>query len=679
MFARPSVVFLAASLLSAITASGQFLGSPTNVLFSSTNNAATAADSTVISPDGSWIATIATNNSIADVVVTEIDDDGTIIGQTNINFPNSINVSTANSGLVMAKNSKFCVCLGSGGVGDLVVIRRTASGGFDSVLVDYSAGSAPLIDTRPVIAPDGRYVCSLGAGTTSDLVFTPISYSVAGIPSPGTPINLSFPSSANIPTVTGVRPVVAPNSNSVAVVGTLTTGDIVVVTVPNPLTSGGLVATNIDYPSGNSIPTNSTPIVVAPDSTYYVTYGQSTTGDLVLTALSPSGVPQTPQNVLFPSSNNNLDTTVPTAIDGEGRILATNATLTAGDIVLCPVSTLGVAGTAVNVSYPSSNFVVSGSPQIKLAKSGRYAVGAGSSTIGDIVVTEIDYVYATNSLTATPRNVLFPNTNDIRTAATEIAVSNDGAFVATLGSNATVGDLVLVGVDTSGVPQTAVNVAYPFSMNVPSFFTEVVIDPGCDWVLTPGADTLGDVVLVPIERDVNCDLDTGTIEVNLFPSFNNISTTHSGPIAAPSGRFVVTPGSATIGDLVLTPIDDARVFVLDTPCLGQTIDLLFRSPADPFASYVAAISFGRCPGIALGDGRTVELVDDILFEMTPFNTGLFGFTGTFDPVGHAFAAIVLPVVPDARGQEIYCAFVVLDPGASLGIGTISAPCAILLR
>lgn len=676
-------MFLAAALSFTCLAAagrGQITGTSQNVLFSGSNSAQPAADQSVVAPDGSFIATIGTNASVADVVITLVDRTGTVTGQQNVNFPQAVNVSTANSGLVVDIHSRFCVCLGSGGLGDLVVIRPNSSGVWEGVLVDYPGGSAPAIDTRPAISPDGRYVVSLGAGTSNDLVFTPITVDSQGVIVPGSPIGISFPSSNNVPQITGVRPVTSFNGNAVAVPGTLTAGDIVVCSVPNPFAAAGLSATNVSYASSNSIPDVAVPVLISPDGTWCATFGQATLGDVVVTALNSLGAPTATQNVLFPSSNNAASTSASMSSDPRGRVIAVNGTIAAGDLVLVPVSSAGQPGTAVNIAYPSSNLIPAGSPAATFAPTGRYVVTAGTGTIGDFCITTVAYNSSTNTVTGTPVNVLFPGANDRRSTSAAWSISSDGAFVATLGQNATIGDLVIAPVDVYGVPGAAINVAYPNAINAPTFQGAPAIDPRADFVVTAGDDILGDLVITSIGRDANCLASVAATASTLFVSSNNLLTTTAGPVIAPSGQFVKSLGSPTIGDLVVTPIVDARVFSLAPARIGEAVVLRFRSPADAGRGFLAAASLNRCPGIALGDGRIFELTNDFVFlySLAPQPT-FYGMSGTLDSDGIGEALFVVPNLPDARGLPFYFAFAVLNPSASLGIGTLSRPGAVVLE
>ena len=609
-------------------------------------------------------------------------DEDAVVAQTQyVFFPSSIDVSAANSGVVMAKNSRFAAIIGSGGVGDLVIVRPNASGIFEGVLVDYAGGAVPALDTRPLISPDGRWVATLGAGTTSDLVITPIADNASGLVTPGTPVTVSYPTSNNVPQLTGIRLYTTFDGDAIVTTGTLIAGDIVVTSIPDPFAAPGIATFNVSYPSSNSIPQPVAPILVSPDGSWCATFGQSTVGDIVVTPLSATGVPSAAQNVLFPSSNNAVDQGSPIACDPRGRVVGTVGTLSTGDLVLVPISAAGVPGAVLNVNYPSSNFVPAGSPAATIDPTGRFAVTAGSGSTGDLVVTSLAYNASNNTVAASALNVLFPNAVDRRATASEWSIAEDGALIAVLGSNQTLADLVMVPVSTAGIPGAAINIAYPNSINVPSFQGAPAIDPRCDWIVTAGDDVLSDLVLIPIERDANCLAVPGTLELHVFPNANNVLGTTEGPRAAPSGQFLLTRGATNIGDFVISPIDDARVFLLDPPCIGTTVRLRLRSPGDGGLPFVLAASLNRCPGITLSDGRIVELTSDFVlaYSLLAPNPTFIGFQGVLDPNDQAEALFAIPFLPDFRGLPFYFAFAVYDGSAPTGFGTLSRPAAVVLE
>lgn len=669
------------ALLSPVFGQVGVLGTSANALFASNANIAAVQDAVAIAPDGSWICSLSSNTNVGDVIVTEVDPAGALVGSQALSFPSSVNVSAGNPGIVISPDSRFAVVLGSGGTGDLVLIRRATSSGFESVLVDYGAGTVPALGTIPVVSPDGRFIATLGAGSSSDLVLVPITTGPTGLVTPGTAILVAYGSANNVPQVTGIRPWIRFDGRAVATTGTSTTGDIVITTLPVPLTSAGITTSNISYAGGNSVSAVTAPIFFAPDGSYCATFGQPNLGDVVVTPLGATGSPGSPQNVLFASSNNAQSTSASLVSDAAGRVLATIGTISAGDLVLIPIDTAGVPGTPLNISYPASNFVPAGSPQASFSETGRFVVTSGSPTIGDLVVTRVTYSASGNSVSPVPVNVLFPGANDRRTVSAPWAISNDGSFVAVFGSNPTVGDLVLVPVAPDGTPGSAQNLAYPGSTNVPTYQDRPAIDPRGTFIVSAGEDLSSDLVLVTLERNPLCVQALANIETHVFAASNNGLSTSTGPRVSPSGQFILTEGSPTIGDLVITPFLDSRIFLLDSPEPGRTLRLRLSSPISPSLPYVLAASLTPCPGILLADGRTLPLTPDFLFSFSLIvpNPNLVSFQGFLDSSGIGEALVILPSLPSLRGTALTFAFATGAVGAPSGILDISKPASVVIQ
>jgi len=105
--------------------------------------------------------------------------------------------------------------------------------------------------------------------------------------------------------------------------------------------------------------------------------------------------------------------------------------------------------------------------------------------------------------------------------------------------------------------------------------------------------------------------------------------------------------------------------------IGTSYPVYFSSPNDAGKLLLLAASFSPRPGIPLGK-RMIPLVPDALFAMSRTVPAWFqGFTGVLDSRGQATGRIAIPALPGLRGTAVYVAGVVIDPAASLGVGTIS--------
>jgi hypothetical protein len=163
----------------------------------------------------------------------------------------------------------------------------------------------------------------------------------------------------------------------------------------------------------------------------------------------------------------------------------------------------------------------------------------------------------------------------------------------------------------------------------------------------------------------------------LYPAANNNAPLTREPEFGPTTQFIVSAGTSTIGDLVFVPILDAFPRFRARADVGEVVPLRFiSSPTDAGKIVVGAAAFGRSPGILLPDMRIVPLNNDALltFSTTPLNGVFLNFAGVLD-VNGVFdgAAIFVPPIQALHGFVLYVAYVVLDPAAPLGIGTISLP------
>lgn len=143
--------------------------------------------------------------------------------------------------------------------------------------------------------------------------------------------------------------------------------------------------------------------------------------------------------------------------------------------------------------------------------------------------------------------------------------------------------------------------------------------------------------------------------------------------------LVVANGAATT--VRIFPNRTPRLSALAPLQPGSVVPLRISSPSDVGRAYLGAFALAASPPIVLPDLRTVPLALDGLFlvSIDPMNPFFTGLAGILDPTGSAAAAVALPAVSGLAGVVLHGAFVVVDPGASLGIGTISpaAPLTIL--
>lgn len=107
--------------------------------------------------------------------------------------------------------------------------------------------------------------------------------------------------------------------------------------------------------------------------------------------------------------------------------------------------------------------------------------------------------------------------------------------------------------------------------------------------------------------------------------------------------------------------------------VGGITTLDMSSPADPNGSYACALAAGTVPGIPLADGRTIPLnLDDLLLlTLAAGNPVLLNNLGVLSPSGAASAVLAVPNIPQLLGLTVHAAFVVADPLAPTGVGTIS--------
>ncbi len=119
-------------------------------------------------------------------------------------------------------------------------------------------------------------------------------------------------------------------------------------------------------------------------------------------------------------------------------------------------------------------------------------------------------------------------------------------------------------------------------------------------------------------------------------------------------------GVGTAGDVLakryrFDPIEVGPVSI------GSPIELALDLPGGDGLPYVMVGSFQTSPGLGLSDGRELELVPDLLFNLTlaiPNNGVVFtNFQGLLDNQGRSSATILLPNNPNIVGVTMYYATV----------------------
>lgn len=119
-------------------------------------------------------------------------------------------------------------------------------------------------------------------------------------------------------------------------------------------------------------------------------------------------------------------------------------------------------------------------------------------------------------------------------------------------------------------------------------------------------------------------------------------------------------GPGTAGDVLaerwrFAPIEVGPV------AIGAPVELSLDLPSGGGLAYVLVGSFGTAPGLPLSDGRTLQLVPDLLFDLTlaiPNDGTVFsGFQGLLDADGRATATILLPPNPNIVGIVMHYAAV----------------------
>lgn len=677
---------LAITLLAIVAAAGaQSIGTPSNVLFPSNSNMLPADQEIVIGANGAFTAVIGSLPAVADVLVVDVGKTGSPTIGTNVLFPGTNDISVANKSLVVSRQGHFMCCYGSSGtVGDLVFIARNGSGTWTATNVLFpNANDVPAVGTRPVISDDESFIVCRGLSAIAEIVMIPVITNT-GVWSAGTPFGETVPGGNAIP-LSPIDPVIAPNSLSFAVAGSNpAVGDLIMATVVKPISAANTTVGNVLFPAGNNLLSNLTPPAVSPTSNWYACHGQPATGDLVVIAMNSSGVPVAANNVLWPN-NNNLGYTSspppPPSYSGDGRLIAVNGTDTVnGDVVLLPIDGIGLPGFPVNVAFLSNNNVANLQLPPVVASDHALVLQRGSATIGDLVAIQVMFTSPT-TITGTQQNVLYPSNNNLPNVNAHIALAPDRSYAATLGTSV-IGDLVITPLDLGGLAQTPINVIYPSTNHVANLGTTPRISREGLLVITSGTSTIGDLVVTGVEIDYTTGFVHNTFTTNvLYPASNNNSPSGREPVFSPTTTFAVSAGVSTIGDLVFVPLLDPFPRFLARADEGVSVPVRFLSPTDPNKSVIGVAAFGRQTGITLPDSRVFPLNNDALLAFTLMPNVVFvNFSGTLDATGvYDGGTINLPPGTSFQGAWIYVAFAVLDPFASLGIGTISKPSTLLVE
>jgi hypothetical protein len=673
------------ALLTCVT-SAQSFGPPTNVLFSNNNNLSPTNQVIAITADGSGVAVTGSLTTIADVVVTNMSTSGSPVTTTNVLFPNSNDVSATNRVLVASRQGHFFCCYGSNGsVGDLVFIARNAGGTWVATNVLFpSSNDVPAVTTKPVISDDEQFIVCRGLAAVAEIVVIPINVA-AGVYTPGTAFNEVVPGGNGIP-LSAVDPVIAPNSLSFAIMGSNSAiGDVIVGTVGRPVTSGNTTLQNILFPGGNNPVSTLVPPAVSPMSNYYAIHGLAAVSDMVIVTVNATGTPAGNFGVNWPLANNTASTGVPPTVSGDGRLLAVNGTDTVnGDVVLVPMDPpTGQPGFPVNAAFFLNNNVANTAIPPVISSDSLLVLQRGAATIGDLVALQVMFT-STTTIQGNIQNILYPNNNNFPDINAHIALAPDRSYAVTLGSG-TLGDIVITPFDAAGVGQTPLNVLYPSSNNVANVGTTPRISREGLLILTSGSSTIGDMVVTGVGLNASTGFIQNLFTTNVlyFASNDNSPPTRE-PVFSPTSQFAVSAGSSTIGDLAFVSLLDPFPRFLNRGDVGTVVRVRLFSPPDAGKTVLAAAAFGRYPGITLPppDNRVVPLNPDLLFflSLDPLNPVFAGFSGVLDANGvYDGETIAIPPVVALEGLFFYVAFVVFDPAGPIGIGTLSRPSVFLVE
>jgi len=122
----------------------------------------------------------------------------------------------------------------------------------------------------------------------------------------------------------------------------------------------------------------------------------------------------------------------------------------------------------------------------------------------------------------------------------------------------------------------------------------------------------------------------------------------------PPAKFHLLTGATVAGSRHLAGLGPART--------GNPYRLRVSSPAEPGASYVVGMSFGRWPGISTPDGRTIWLHSDALLGLSQAHAFFQDFRGRLDSQGEATATLHVPPWVSLHGLRVFAAVVTIVGG-----------------
>lgn len=141
--------------------------------------------------------------------------------------------------------------------------------------------------------------------------------------------------------------------------------------------------------------------------------------------------------------------------------------------------------------------------------------------------------------------------------------------------------------------------------------------------------------------------------------------------------FIVSDGlaqdSETI-EITVLDADTATISYVGSPTIGNTVTFLLSDPAAKKQFYIMGASLSTSPGTPLGDGRTVPLTSDFVFDLSVYFPSMVGLTdsvGTLNTVGNGLAMWTVPDYDYLVGQTVYFSFITLDLSLSMPMSVIS--------
>ncbi len=141
--------------------------------------------------------------------------------------------------------------------------------------------------------------------------------------------------------------------------------------------------------------------------------------------------------------------------------------------------------------------------------------------------------------------------------------------------------------------------------------------------------------------------------------------------------FYVTDGQFVDYETVMIQVIDknfATITITGNASIGNTLFLNINDPLNANGAYILSASLGSSPGIPLGDGRTLPLNNDWLFNLVLYNPALLGFVqsvGNLDSQGNGQVIWNIPNLPFFQNLNIYFSFVSLNPNKP-GLKAITA-------